>query len=1080
MGLLGKLIVNIDADLTGLRSQIKAAERVMAQSAKTLGSLSASLTQAITLPFAAISVGAIKAAADLNRLTDGLQTTMLDAGRSVFSVQTEIEALRKAALAPGLDFEQAVKGSLRLQGVGLSAERAREILIQFGNAVAVAGGTADNLNSVTVQLAQIIGKGKILTQDLNIIKENMPSVAQAMIKAFGTADAEGIQKLGLSADVFVERLTKQLATLPRATGGLANAITNVFSAIKQSAADLGNILATKLNVTGKLEQLSSYVLGLADAFKALSPIAQDAVLGIAAFALALGPAIKVGSLLISTVGGISVVIAQMRQAMAAVQTGGLVGWWKSLNDVMKANVIGVVIGVALAAAAAFALLGKSTDAAAKTQQALVEINKQASDSVAEERVKVGLLVDVLKSETATRDEKSEALKKLNAIAPEYFKGLNAEKISVDQLNLAYDGYINSILRAARAKAAEGKLIELDKQAIEIAEKKNDALAKAANFVVPDRPRAANASGIGDLQDEGARAASLAIQAKANSDIQIKAFDAQAAAVKQQMDALKGLIKANTDLVPTEEQKTAALAASRKALEESAASVKAEKEATKEAGKQAKVYAEALADVQKEIDKAALTGADAFQSQADAIESGLGKLLDAGFSKGSKEVQTMVAMLEKLKATINPAGPIELLNNLLKLDKGSKEVQTLVGVFGQFETAIKTVTPTIPNMVALLRSDAAGVQIKKVVDLLNEAKVAAQGVTPLAPLTQRTPGAPVSETAGVAPVSPIAPVPQEVLDSYALLPEYLQAWQDKAIESQQILDTFWEANGAAMMAARDAMMEFGSVIESSLSDANTSWDDFGAAAKNAIVGVIGNLIKLTVASAITSAFKSSPNPLLGAGLAAIGGALAAGIFKRLVGAAKFAQGTLSAPGGLSLVGEEGPELLNVPTRSGIRIAAKHAGAVQDAIGRAVSGGQASGLSVVGQKGPQYIHLPRGAQVIPAPQTRKALDSMRRSMSGAASTLQRTLHHVPSPRLENKVMNMPDPLSFAGQYSADMAGLQRTPRIVSVGQTNIVSHVQGSTQPQRVDVEIAGELTARGSDLVLVLDKAKKRQTRVSGK
>jgi len=164
MGLLGKLIVNIDADLTGLRSQIKAAERVMAQSAKTLGSLSASLTQAITLPFAAISVGAIKAAADLNRLTDGLQTTMLDAGRSVFSVQTEIEALRKAALAPGLDFEQAVKGSLRLQGVGLSAERAREILIQFGNAVAVAGGTADNLNSVTVQLAQIIGKGKILTK----------------------------------------------------------------------------------------------------------------------------------------------------------------------------------------------------------------------------------------------------------------------------------------------------------------------------------------------------------------------------------------------------------------------------------------------------------------------------------------------------------------------------------------------------------------------------------------------------------------------------------------------------------------------------------------------------------------------------------------------------------------------------------------------------------------------------------------------------------------------------------------------------------------------------------------------------
>lgn len=1066
MGLLGKLIVNIDADLTGLRTQIKAAERVMAQSAKTLGGLSAKLTQAITLPFAAISVGAIKAAADLNRLTDGLKTTMLDAGRSVFSVQTEIEALRKAALAPGLDFEQAVKGSLRLQGVGLSAERAREILIQFGNAVAVAGGTAENLNSVTVQLAQIIGKGKILTADLNIVKENMPSVAQAMIKAFGTADAEGIQKLGLSADVFVEKLTKQLATLPRATGGLANAITNVFSAIKQSAADLGNVLAEKLNVGDRLEQLSTFVLGLADAFKALSPSAQDTVLRIAAFGLALGPAIKVGSLLISTIGGISVAIAQMRQTMAAVQTGGLVGWWKSLNDVMKANVIGVVIGVALAAAAAFALLGKSTDAAAKTQKALLEINKQASDSVAEERVKVGLLVDVLKSETATRDQKADALKKLNAIAPDYFKGLNAEKVSIDQLNLAYDGYINSILRAARAKAAEGKLIELDKQALEIAEKKNNALAQAANFVVPDRPRAANANGVGDLQDEGARAASLAIQAKANSEIQIKAFDEQAAAVKQQMDALKGLIKANTDLVPTEEQKAAALASSRKAIEENAASVNAGKLATKEAGKQAKVYAEALADVQKEVDKAALTGADAFEAQANAIENGLGKLLDAGFSKGSKEVQTMVAMLEKLKASINPTGPVELLNNLLKLDKGSEEVQTLVGAFGQFEAAIKTVTPTIPNLVALFKSDAAGEQIKQVVALLNQAKAAAQGVTPLSPLEQRTPGAPVSETAGVAPQSPIERVPQEVLDSYALLPEYLQAWQDKAIESQQVLSEFWESNGAAMMAARDAMLEFGSVIESSLADANTSWGDFGAAAKSAIVGVIGNLIKLSVASAITSAFKSSPNPLLGAGLAAIGGALAAGIFKRLVGAAKFAQGTLSAPGGLSLVGEEGPELLNLPTRSGIRIASKHACAVQDAIGHAVFGRAKSGLSVVGKNGPEYIHLPKGAQVIPAQQTRTAIDAMRRSMSAVPTLLQIAPHQVP------------DTLSFAGQYRANIAGLQRSPRDIAVGQTGVVSHVYTSAQPQQV--EITGEMTARGSDLVLVLEKAKKRSVRVAGK
>lgn len=907
MALLGKLIVNIDADLEGLRKQIRAAESVMRQSAKTLGGLSSQLSTSISLPLAAIGVGAIKSAADMERLNSALSTTMEAAGRSSEAATKELEALRQAALAPGLDFEQAVKGSVRLQNVGFSAEKARGILVQLANAVAITGGQAQELDGVTRQFGQMVAKGRILQEDLSIIQENMPAVSQAMEKAFGTKSAEQLRKMGVSAEQFVDGVTKALSELPRVSGGLANSIVNAFSAVKLAAAQVGEVLNKQFGISDKLNEFAVFLGELTKGFQALDSSTQSAILGVAAFALALGPAIKIGSLVVSSIGGISVAAATMRQAFAAVQTGGLIAWFQGLNSVMKANIFGVVVGVALAAAAAFALLSKETSAATKTQETLSAIQKQAADSVAAERVKIGLLVETLKSETATRDEKRAALAKLNEIAPTYFKGLDAEKISVDALNIAYDKYIESLLRAARAKAAEEKLIELDKQALDLAERRNAAAQAAANFKVPDRPQGFR-NDSGDLQDSGARAASLAIQAKANSDIQIKALDDQAAAVKFQMDALKGLIKANGELVPSEGNKA-------KAIQASIA-------ATKEANKAAGVYREALADIQKEIDKAALTGADAFEAQAEAIEAAIGKVLDAGFGKGSKEVQGLIDKMKALKASVETIGPLD-------------------------------------------------------------------------PLAQLSPDAPVSQTAGVAPASPIQPVPVEVLDSYARLPEYLQAWQDKVTEAQLTMDTFWAENGAAMQLASEAMVEFGSTIENSLADANTSWADFGQAAKQAIVGVIANLIKLAVANAVTKSFASSPNPLLGAALAAIAGGLAAGLFKRLVGSAKFATGTLSAPGGRALVGEDGPELLNLPSSSGLRIPAKQTAAVLGALDRAagqvrnVQQAAQNGLTVVGQNGPEYVNLPAGAQVIPAPQTREVLQSLSRTVTDRSSTTTNTV-------------------------------------------------------------------------------------------
>ena len=171
------LNVRIGGDIRELNKALKDAEKAVRTASSRIGEAARDLSTKLTLPLIGFGVVAIKAAGEIEALQKAMAATFQGAGRSLSEAATEVDNLRKAAEAPGLDFEQAIKASLRLQGVGLSAENARETIVQLANAIATSGGTAENLNGVTVQLAQIISKGKILNSDLMVMKENMPGLA---------------------------------------------------------------------------------------------------------------------------------------------------------------------------------------------------------------------------------------------------------------------------------------------------------------------------------------------------------------------------------------------------------------------------------------------------------------------------------------------------------------------------------------------------------------------------------------------------------------------------------------------------------------------------------------------------------------------------------------------------------------------------------------------------------------------------------------------------------------------------------------------------------------------------------------
>lgn len=457
----------IGADVKGINKAIREAEKSLRGAVSSFSSIGNSLSLALSAPLAAFGAMSVKAAGDIESLRFALEGTMKDAGRSVNEARIELEELRKAALAPGLDFEQAVKGSVRLQSVGFEAEQARKIIVELANALALSGGTADQLDGVTKQFTQIIGKGRILQEDLTIVLENMPVLAKVMKDEFGTATAEGLRDLGISAEQFVLRLTNRMGDLERAQGGIANSIVNAQNAIRQALASVGEELNKTFNISGKLNAFADWIMGLAASFRNLDDGTKRLVVGIGVFALALGPAFKAMQYGVLVAGKLNIAFLALQRVLAQSLAGqaipSLIARWRALDFAMKASVIGGIAAVVLAAAAAFAVMSKDMSAAAQAARAVDQTQKSAAESIASERAEIEALTGVVKSNTATKEERRAAMDKLISISPEYRKALKGEAVDTVELDKVTSGLISTLLRAATARKAIEDIADIDTQ-----------------------------------------------------------------------------------------------------------------------------------------------------------------------------------------------------------------------------------------------------------------------------------------------------------------------------------------------------------------------------------------------------------------------------------------------------------------------------------------------------------------------------------------------------------------------------------------------------------------------------------------
>ena len=415
-------------------------------------------------PLAAFAAVSLKASASLDTLKRGLSATM----KSADLAGVELQKLQEIAKLPAIDLEDAVRGSIRLQTLGNTANESRRIMTELANAIATVGGSKADFSEVIKQLSQMAAVGKVTKENLDPIVERIPQIAAIIKEKFGASalgdPAKAFEKLGISGSQAIKSIIDELAKSERAAGGTTTAFENLQAAGTRFAEAVGDSIVKTTGLDKRLVTLSNELERLAARYAALPESVKIGTLAVAGFAAAAGPALFIAGQLAQSVVAI---IAVMKTMTAAFSVSALViGGWVGT----------IVAGVAAIGTLIFAYASlKSAQAGAATAQK----DEAGSLIILESKLRsAGVSIDSLSqaykhNEISTDDYR----KKLIALAIAEGDRLAVSRGVVNNMSASAQAHIKSAAAAERAAAAlAGQAKAL--KSLQEAAKRQDAIVDA--------------------------------------------------------------------------------------------------------------------------------------------------------------------------------------------------------------------------------------------------------------------------------------------------------------------------------------------------------------------------------------------------------------------------------------------------------------------------------------------------------------------------------------------------------------------------------------------------------------------------
>lgn len=186
-------------------------------------------------------------------------------GSSVLGGQ-DFKEIQEMAKRPGLGFDQAASAMATLRGMKVTAAEAKQLILGIAQANASAAGTAEQFGGVMYQIQQSVSLGRLMSEDLKPIMQQIPTLGAAIQEHFGASQAEELNKRLKESGTSVRDFWLEVANLGQqlpATGEtIANNIDNMGDAWVRFRAALSDnevIKGATRAMTGLLDKISEFL-----------------------------------------------------------------------------------------------------------------------------------------------------------------------------------------------------------------------------------------------------------------------------------------------------------------------------------------------------------------------------------------------------------------------------------------------------------------------------------------------------------------------------------------------------------------------------------------------------------------------------------------------------------------------------------------------------------------------------------------------------------------------------------------------------------------------------------------------------
>ena len=383
-----------------------------------------------------------------------LQVSLSTILQSKSKADALLEEISEFAKKTPFNLDDVANGAKQLLAYGSSAENVVDELSMLGD---VASGLQIPLGSLIYLYGTLRVQGRAYWRDIQQFQGRGVNVVEEMAKNLGVTQDQ-IKKLVEEGKIGFKEVEQAFQSMTSEGGKFNNMLENSAGTWPQRIANIEDTLFQKLNDFGnKYREVFEFGIGTTEE---LVEHLDDVISVIGSLIAAYGTyraaliAAAVAQKAVGFVESIRLIMAYRKQlglATAAQQ---------AFNLASKSNVYVALLSVLVGLGTAIYMFTKRTKEATAAHEALSNVNKKADEEFSTQAATIDRLNGVLKSETASLEQKKKALGELQSIIPNYNAKLDEEGQLINNNTEAIKEYLVQLEKQIRLKAAQEELEEL--------------------------------------------------------------------------------------------------------------------------------------------------------------------------------------------------------------------------------------------------------------------------------------------------------------------------------------------------------------------------------------------------------------------------------------------------------------------------------------------------------------------------------------------------------------------------------------------------------------------------------------------